>query len=97
MKYCFKSLIISVLALVMGAVSVSAQQSCALSTQLTSLLGICGSVSIGTNLQGAELVSPAHDGTEVAGDLGVNGGDQAVVDVTGGTVDGQFSGIQNCA
>ena len=28
MKYCFKSLIISVLALVMGAVSVSAQQSC---------------------------------------------------------------------
>ena len=50
-----------------------------LSTQLTGLLGICGSVSIGTNLQGAELVSPAHDGTEVAGDFSIHSGSEILL------------------
>ena len=61
-----------------------------LSAQLTSLLCVGRSISIGTNLQLTELVCPTHDDAEVTGDLSVNSLDDAVVDVTGGTVDGDI-------
>ena len=65
-----------------------AAQADALGAQLAGLLRVGGGVGVGADLQGAELVGPAHDGAEVAGDLRVHGLDQAVVDVAGGAVDG---------
>ena len=50
-----------------------AAQADALSTQLTGLGGVVGGVGIGTDLQAAELIGPAHDAAEVAADAGVHG------------------------
>ena len=63
-------------------------QADALCAQLTSLARIVRGVGIGADLEAAILVSPAHDAAELACDGGVNGGDDAVVDLTGGAVDG---------
>ena len=57
------------------------------SAQLTSLLSVCRSISVSTNLQSSVLVCPAHDTAECTSDRCVNGRDDAVVDVTGRTVD----------
>ena len=57
-------------------------------TQLTSLLCVSRRISVGTNLQGSVLVCPAHNTAEGAGDGSVYSRDDAVVDVTGRTVDG---------
>jgi len=62
----------------------------ALSAQLAGLLGVGGSVGVGADLKGSVLVGPGHDAAELAGDLSVNGGDDAVVDLTGGAVDGDI-------
>ncbi len=62
----------------------------ALCAKLTCLARICGSIRVCTNLETAVLVSPAHDAAELTRDDCVNRGDDAVVDVTGGTVDGNI-------
>ena len=62
----------------------------AFSTKLTSLLRICRSISIGTNLQLSELVSPAHYAAKVAIDGSINGRNDTSVNVTGGTVNGDL-------
>ena len=59
-----------------------------LSAQLSCLLCISRCISVGANLQYSVLVSPSHDSAELTSDGSVNGGDDAVVDVTGGAVDG---------
>ena len=58
------------------------------STKLTSLLSVCRSIRIGTNLHGSELVSPSHDTAELTGDLSIYSLDNAIIDVTGSTIDG---------
>ena len=60
----------------------------ALGAQLAGLLGVGGSIGVGADLESSVLVSPSHDAAELAGDLSVNGGDDTVIDVTGGAVDG---------
>ena len=64
-------------------------QADALSAELPGLGGVVGGVGIGADLQAAVLVGPAHDPAELAADRGVHRGDGAVVDLAGGTVDGQ--------
>ena len=64
-------------------------QADALSAELPGLGGVVGGVRIGADLQAAVLVGPAHDPAELAADRGVHRGDGAVVDLAGGTVDGQ--------
>ena len=59
-----------------------------LGAQLAGLLRVLRSVGVGADLHGAVLVRPAHDAAELAGDGSVHGGDQTVVDVAGGAVDG---------
>ena len=56
-------------------------------TQFASLLCVSRSISVGTNLQSSVLVCPAHNAAECAGDGSVNSRDNAVIDVTGRTVD----------
>ena len=58
--------------------------------QLTSLLSVGGGVGIGADFQTTILVSPAHYAAQFASDGGVHSGDDAVVDVTGGTIDGDI-------
>ncbi len=65
-----------------------AAQADALRAQLPGLSGVGGGIRIGADLQAAILVRPGHDAAELAGDGGVHGGDDAVVDVAGGAVDG---------
>ena len=60
------------------------------STQFTSLSGIFGSISVGADLQGSELVSPSHYTAESTCDGSVYRCDLAGIDVTGGTVDGDI-------
>ena len=57
-------------------------------TEFTSFLSIAGCISVCSNLKYSVLVSPSHDSAELTSDGSVNGGDDAVVDVTGGAVDG---------
>ncbi len=59
-----------------------------LCAELTSLLCVCGSISVGSNLKYSVLISPSHDSAELACDSSVNGRNDTVVDVTGSTVDG---------
>ena len=56
--------------------------------EFTGLAGVARRVGVGAHFQAAELVGPHHDAAEFAGDRRVNGGDDAVVDVAGGSVDG---------
>ena len=63
-------------------------QADAFGAQLTRFDSVGGGVGVGAHTQGAELVRPRHDAAEFARDLRVNGRDDAVVDVTGGTIDG---------
>ena len=58
----------------------------ALSAELNRLLGVAGSISVGADLQGAGLVSPAHEFGEVAGHSSLNGGHHAFVDIAGASV-----------
>ena len=60
----------------------------ALGAQLAGLLRVARGVGVGADTQAAVLVGPAHDAAEVAGNGGVNGRDDAVVDLAGGAVDG---------
>jgi hypothetical protein len=53
------------------------------------LRGVVRRVGVGADLQAAELVRPAHDAAEVAGDAGRGGLDLLAVDVAGGAVDGE--------
>ena len=59
----------------------------ALGAELHGLLGIVRVIGVGANTQTAILVGPCHDAAELAADGGVDRGDDAVVDVTGGTVE----------
>ena len=52
------------------------------------LLGITRGVCVGADMQFACDVSPAHEAREIAGDGGFHSGDQAIVHVAGGAVDG---------
>ena len=61
-----------------------------LGAQLACLLGIARGVGVCADAHAAVLVSPAHDPSELACDFGINGGDDAVVNVTGRTVDGDI-------
>ena len=65
-----------------------AAQADALSAELAGLSGVVGGVGVGADLQAAVLVTPAHDTAELAADGGVGGGHRAVIDVTGGAVQG---------
>ena len=56
--------------------------------KLAGLLSVSRSICIGANLEGSVFISPGHDPAEFACDGSVNGGDDALVDVTGGAVDG---------
>ena len=57
--------------------------------KLTGLTGIFRSIGIGTDLHGSEVVRPAHEGLEVlVFDGTVENGKETVVDVAGGTVEG---------
>ena len=60
----------------------------ALGAQLAGLLRVARGVGVGADTQAAVLVGPAHDAAKVAGNGGVNGRDDAVVDLAGGAVDG---------
>ena len=66
----------------------SAAQADALSAELAGLSGVVGGVGVGTDLQAAVLVTPAHDTAELAADGGIGGGHSAVIDVAGGAVQG---------
>ena len=63
-------------------------QADALCTEVAGLLGVTRGVSVGVNLQLTELVRPAHEAAEVAGNGSRSGGDGLTVDVAGGAVDG---------
>ena len=63
-------------------------QADALSTELARLSGVVGSIGIGAYLQLAVLVAPRHNAAKLTGDGSFNRRDDAVVNVTGGTVDG---------
>ena len=67
-----------------------AAQTDALGAQLAGLLGVARRVGVGADLEAAVLVRPAHNAAEVAGDGGVDRGNDAVVDVAGGAVDGDI-------
>ena len=60
----------------------------ALSAELHGLLGVVRVIGVRADAQTAILVGPSHDAAELAADGGVDRGDDAVVDVTGGTIDG---------
>ena len=61
----------------------------ALGAQLPGLSGVPGGVGVGAHLQPSVFVGPCHDAAEFAGDGGVHSGDDAVVDVPGGPVQGE--------
>ena len=63
-------------------------QADALGAEGGSLLGVVRGVGVGADLQLAELVGPAHQTVEIAGDGGGSGLDLLAVDVAGGAVDG---------
>ena len=58
-----------------------------LCAKLSSLLSVCGCISVRSYLKNSELVSPSHDSAELACDCSVYCGDKTVVDVTCRTVD----------
>ena len=60
----------------------------ALCAELNSLGCVARSICVGANLKGSVLISPAHDSAELACDGSVDSRDDAVIDVTGGAVDG---------
>ena len=60
----------------------------ALCAELNSLGCVARGVCVGANLKGSVFVGPAHDSAELACDGSVNSRDDAVIDVTGGAVDG---------
>ena len=59
-----------------------------LSAELTSLLRVCRGICVGAYFKSTVLISPAHDSAEFACNGRVHGRDNAVVNVTGRTVDG---------
>ena len=59
-----------------------------LCTQLTSLLSISRCICIGSDLKLSVLVSPAHDASELTGDLCINSRNHALINVSGSTVNG---------
>ena len=56
--------------------------------KLSSFLRICRCISVGTNFQSSELVSPCHNATECTSDGSVYGLDLALVNITGCTING---------
>ena len=58
-------------------------------TQFTGFLRVSGSIGIGSDLKLSVFIGPAHDSSEFACDGSVNGGDDSIVNVTGGAVDAQ--------
>ena len=56
--------------------------------EVKGVLGVLGGVGVGADLQLTELVGPAHQGAEVAGDGSGNGGKSLAVDVAGGAIKG---------
>ena len=63
-------------------------QADAFCAQLLRLLGVGGGVGIGAHAQLAIFIGQRHDAAELTGDLGVHGGDDAVIDIAGAAVDG---------
>ncbi len=63
-------------------------QSDTFSSQLTGFLRVCRCIRIGTYLHGSVLVSPCHDPSELSRDGRVYSRDDAIVDISGRTVDG---------
>ena len=57
------------------------------SAQFTSLLCVSRCICIGTNLQSSVLICPAHNTTEGTSDRSIYSRDDAVIDVTGRTID----------
>ena len=57
-----------------------------LSAKLTSFLSICRCICICTNFHCTELVSPFHNTAELTCDCSINSFDNAIVDVTGRTI-----------
>ena len=62
-------------------------QADALCAELACLACVVRSVGIGADLQTAIFVGPCHDSAELAGDGGIDGGDDAVVDLAGRAVE----------
>ena len=58
-----------------------------LSTKLSSLLSICRSICISSNLKLSILVSPSHNLTELTSDLCILSWDETSVNVTSRTID----------
>ena len=63
-------------------------QSDTFSSQLTGFLRVCRCIRIGTYLHGSVLVSPCHDPSELSRNGRVYSRDDAIVDISGRTVDG---------
>ena len=59
-----------------------------LGAKLSRLLRVGRGVCVGSDFQLPVLVGPCHDAAELAGDLCVDSRDHAVIDVAGGSVDG---------
>ncbi len=64
-----------------------AAESDTLGTEMTGLLGVAGGVGVGTDESLGVFGCEVHDSTEVAVELGLNGGHLAVVDISGRTVE----------
>ena len=60
----------------------------ALCAKLSGLLRVGRGICVGTNLECTILVRPGHHAAELAGDGSVYGLDLALIDIAGGTVDG---------
>ena len=67
-----------------------------LSTKLTSFLSICRCISVCTNLQCSELVSPLHNAAKLTSDLSIYSRNQACIDVTCCTIDRDFRSLCEC-
>ena len=57
-------------------------------TQLTCFFSICRCVCVCTNFHSSEFISPSHDSSEFASDCCRYGRDDAVIDITCGTIQG---------
>ena len=61
-----------------------------LCSQLTCFLCVSRCIRICTNLHGTELVCPSHDAAKLTGDSSIYGGDNAVIDITGRSINGDW-------